>query len=408
MRNTYDVIVVGARCAGSPTAMLLARRGYRVLVVDKASFPSDTMSTHFIHAPGVAALKRWGLLERLAATGCPPVRTYAFDFGPFVLGGSPRTADGIATAYGPRRTVLDKLLVDAAAEAGAELRESFSVDEIVFEEGRVAGIRGRGSNGSSIVERAGVVVGADGRHSAVAEAVAADRYVDRPTYAATYYTYWSGIPVEGFSATIRPRRSWGAFPTHDGLTLVVMSWPRAEFKANRDDVEGTYLRTLELVPEFAERIRAGRREERFVGTGDAPNFYRQPFGPGWALVGDAGYHKDPCTAQGISDAFRDAELLTDALDASFSGRRSFAEAMGAYQRARDEATRPMFELTCQFASLEQPPPPEMLHLLAAASQSREAMDGFVSMFAGTLSPTEFLSPENAGRIMAAAGAPTVL
>src|SRR4051794_33011541 len=141
-KGSYDVIVIGARCAGSPTAMLLARKGYRVLLVDKAMFPSDTMSTHLVHPPGVAALERWGLLGRLEATGCPPVEQYTFDFGPITIAGSPRPIDGVARAYGPRRTILDKLLVDAAAEAGAEVREAFTVEEIPSEDGAVTGIRG--------------------------------------------------------------------------------------------------------------------------------------------------------------------------------------------------------------------------------------------------------------------------
>src|SRR5215207_8824661 len=170
-KNRYDAIVVGARCAGSPTAMLLARRGYQVLVVDRATFPSDTISTHLVHPPGVAALQRWGLLDRLVATGCPPIHTYAFDFGPFTIAGAPGTADA-PVAYGPRRTVLDKLLVDAAAEAGAEVREGFAVDEILVENDRVTGIRGHDrGGGASVVERARIVVGADGFRSLVARAV---------------------------------------------------------------------------------------------------------------------------------------------------------------------------------------------------------------------------------------------
>src|ERR671927_56477 len=135
--GTYDAIVVGARCAGSPTAMLLARKGYSVLLLDKASFPSDTMSTHFVHPPGLAALERWGLLESLRATGCPPVDTYSFDFGPVTISGSPQPIDGIGPVSGPRRTVLDHLLVEAAVEAGAELREGFTVDEILSDNGAV-------------------------------------------------------------------------------------------------------------------------------------------------------------------------------------------------------------------------------------------------------------------------------
>src|SRR6266550_1828092 len=134
MNTVYDAIVVGARCAGSPTAMLLAQKGYRVLVVDRATFPSDTLSTHMIHAPGVAALKRWGLLDTITATGCPPVDTYAFDFGPFTIAGNPHPRDGVASAYAPRRTVLDKILVDAARDAGAEVREAFTVEEVVIED----------------------------------------------------------------------------------------------------------------------------------------------------------------------------------------------------------------------------------------------------------------------------------
>src|SRR5262249_32930566 len=148
-----DVIVVGARCAGSPTAMLLARKGYKVLVVDRATFPSDTVSTHLIHPPGVSALRRWGLLDRLGATGCPALHTYKFDFGPFVISGSPGTGENSTVSYAPRRTVLDKLLVDAAAESGAEVREGFTVDEVVVDANRVTGIRGRGT-GNPVTEKA--------------------------------------------------------------------------------------------------------------------------------------------------------------------------------------------------------------------------------------------------------------
>ena len=174
--SDYDAIVVGARCAGAPTAMLLARRGVRVLLVDRATFPSDTVSTHLVHAPGVAALSRWGLLDRVIATGCPPISTYSFDFGPFAIAGSPRPSDRIATAYAPRRTVLDKVLVDAAAEAGAEVREAFTVEDVVVEDGVVVGIKGHTAGGASTTERARVVIGADGRNSRIARTVGADEY----------------------------------------------------------------------------------------------------------------------------------------------------------------------------------------------------------------------------------------
>ena len=169
MSQAYDAIVVGARCAGSPTAMLLARRGHRVLLVDRATFPSDTISTHLIHPPGVASLERWGLLDPVIATGSPPIDTYAFDFGPFTIAGAPGT-DETPVAYSPRRTVLDKLLVDAASEAGAEVRERFTVESLVVEDGRVVGIRGHSKGGKTVTELARVVIGADGRYSLVADA----------------------------------------------------------------------------------------------------------------------------------------------------------------------------------------------------------------------------------------------
>ncbi len=401
MTTKYDAIVVGARCAGSPAAMLLARKGYRVLLVDRAGFPSDTVSTHLIHAPGVAALARWGVLDRVTATGCPPIESYSLDFGPFTIAGRPRPSDGVTTAYAPRRTVLDKILVDTASEAGAEVRERFTVEEVLVEDGTVVGIRGHDDGGASVVERARVVVGADGRNSHVARAVQPEQYLDKPMLQWAYYTYWSGLPVGGMETVIRPDRGWGAFPTNDDLTLVVVGWPYGEASAYKADVEANYLKTLELAPEFAERVRGATRVERFTG-GSVANFFRRPFGPGWALVGDAGYNKDPITAQGISDAFHDAERCTAAIDHAFEGRQSFDDAMSAYQRARDTKALPMYEFTTQLATLE-PPPPEMQQLLGAAYGNTEAMDAFVSLIAGTVSPVEFFDPDHIGRIVAAAG-----
>ena len=400
MNREYDAIVVGARCAGAPTAMLLARHGHRVLVVDRASFPSDTLSTHVIHAPGIAALARWGLLDRVVRTGCPPIRTYSFDFGPMTIAGTPRPTDGIATAYAPRRTVLDKILVDAAAEAGAEVRERYTVDDILIEDGVIVGIRGRDEGGSAVTERARVVVGADGLGSRVARAVGATEYHAKPMLQWSSYTYWSNLPVEGMETTIRPERGWAAIPTNDDLTLVVVGWPQAEAAAYKADIEGNYLRTLDLSPAFADRIRAATREDRFHG-GSVPNFFRTPFGPGWVLVGDAGYNKDPITAQGISDAFDDAERTATALDEVLTGRRGFDDAMASAHQVRDDHAIPIYEFTTQMATLE-PPPVEMQHLLGAIHGNHDAMDAFVSVIAGTLSPVDFFSPDHLGPLLAGA------
>ena len=396
IRDEYHVIVVGARCAGAPTAMHLARSGYRTLLVDKATFPSDTISTHLIHPPGVAALRSWGLLDRLTATGCPPIHTYAFDFGDLTLAGSP-ALDGAPVAYGPRRTVLDKLLVDAASEAGADVREGFSVDDVLSVDGRVVGIHGRDARGRTVVARSQVVVGADGRHSLVARTVGPERYHEKPPFLAGYYAYWSGLPMAGrFETYVRPNRGFAAWPTNDDLTLVVAAWPYREFEANRADIEVNFLKALALAPTFAERVYAGRRESRFYGSA-VRNYFRKPYGPGWALVGDAGYDRDFITAQGIQDAFCDAELCAAALNDALSGVRTFEAAMDDYQSARDGRALPMYEFTCQLATLE-PPPPELANLLGAMRGNQDAMDGFARLNAGVMSPVEFFSDENVGRI----------
>ncbi|HET9257267.1 MAG TPA: FAD-dependent monooxygenase, partial [Pseudonocardiaceae bacterium] len=327
--------------------------------------------------------------------------TYSFDFGPFTISGAPGTGDA-PVAYGPRRTVLDKLLVDAASEAGAEVREGFTVSDVVFDDDRVIGVRGHGRNGPTVTEHARVVVGADGVHSRVAQAVRPGQYHDKPRLQCSYYTYYSGLAMDGrFEGYIRPGRAFAALATHDGLAVVIGGWPFPEFEAGRKDIEGNWLNMLELAPSFAERIRAANRETRFTGTA-VPNFFRKPFGPGWALVGDAGYTRDFITAQGITDAFRDAELCATALDQTFGGACSFEVAMARYQSTRDQHVLPMYEFTTQLATL-QPPPPELAKLLEAVHGNTEAMDAFARVNAGVTSPAEFFSDDNVERIYAMAG-----
>jgi 2-polyprenyl-6-methoxyphenol hydroxylase-like FAD-dependent oxidoreductase len=235
----------------------------------------------------------------------------------------------------------------------------------------------------------------------VAKSVRAQAYNERPRLQASYYAYWSGLPMDGrFEVCIRPDRAFAAWPTNDDLTLIIAGWPYAEFEANRTDFEVHYLKTIDLAPAFAERLRAARRVERFVGA-SVPNYFRVPFGPGWALVGDAGYNKDFMTAQGISDAFGDAELCATALDAVFSGTKPFDVAMRDYQTTRDMRVLPMYEYTCELATLA-PPPPEMQQLLAAMPGNQAAMDGFARVTAGVTSPVEFFAPQNVARIVAVA------
>jgi flavin-dependent dehydrogenase len=394
----YDAIVVGARCAGSPTAMLLARQGLRVLLLDRARFPSDTLSVHYIHQPGVARLKRWGLLDQVVASNCPPVRRQRLDFGPVVLDAAPTPVDGVADGYAPRRPVLDKILIDAAASAGAEVRERFTITELVTDGAHVTGVRGHGAGGATVTERARIVIGADGLHSRVARIVGAPVYEARPTLTCAYYTYWDDLPVQGVEIYARPDRTIAVGGTNDGRTSVIVYWPIADFHEVRTDIETHFLAALDFVPSLAERARSGSRIERFRGTADLPNYLRQPYGPGWALVGDAGYHKDPITAQGITDAFRDAELLAEAITDGFSGRRTVADAMGDYERRRNEAVMPLYELTCQLATL-QPPSPEMQALFAALCDDEEETGRFIGTIAGTVPIPEFFAPENLDRII---------
>lgn len=396
----YDAIIVGARCAGSPTAMLLARKGYKVLMVDRTTFPSDmAFSNHFMHQAGAAAMKRWGLLDRLAATGCPPITEDYFDYGAFSLTGPVPPVDGVSTAFAPRRIVLDPLLAAAAVESGVELREGFSVQDLIWEGDRVTGIRGHGQ-GAEVIEKARIVVGADGMFSVVAKGVNAPEYKSSPGLEGSWYSYWSGVPMKGWHLWLRPYRVIFAYNTNDNLTLIGVAFPAREIAEIRKDVERHHRETIEqYVPELADRMRAGKREGRFTG-GVIPYHVRKPYGPGWALVGDAGYQKDPCTASGITDAMRSAEWLAEAIDAGLSGREPLDQALAGYEKKRNDSEMAYFELTSQLAALE-PPPQELAQLLYALQFNPEQKSRFFGVLAHAVRVEDFFSPDNMGRIMAA-------
>lgn len=398
----YDAIVVGARVAGSSTAMLLARKGYRVLLVDRAAFPSDTLSTHQVQIPGSVALKRWGLFDKVLATGLPGASQVHFDMGEVVLTGQFPAVDGINAVYSPRRFLLDTILLNAAAEAGAEVRQECHVQELAWEDGRVVGVRGQSKTGASMVERARVIIGADGRPSLVAKAVQAPVYDEQPTLTCGYYTYWEGVPVRGGEMYRRGRRTLGVWPTNNQQTLIFIAWPAAEFGTFKSDVEGSYMATVDLVPGLAERVRQGRRAERISGSGEMPNFYRKPYGPGWALVGDAGYIKDPITGQGISDAFRDAELLTAALDDGFAGRVPLEESLSRYEQQRNAASKPFYDFTLDTARMN-PFAVEQLALLRALQHNPEAATQFLGVLTMAVRPTDFFTPQNIFRIIGMRG-----
>jgi 2-polyprenyl-6-methoxyphenol hydroxylase-like FAD-dependent oxidoreductase len=400
--GSYDVIVVGARAAGAATAMLLARAGLRVLAVDRARFPSDTLSSHAIQLTGVSRLKRWGLLDRLGAAGTPATREVSFDLDYAVLQGRFPEFDGVDELHCPRRTVLDALLVDAAREASAEVRENVTVEELTWDGKRVSGIRARERAGPSFGERARLVIGADGKHSFVANAVGAPVYRRVPTSSFASYTYWSGTDISGEIYQRPGRAVVAAFPTNEDLAVIFVSAPLADFAGFRTDVEGHYLKILDLCGDLADRVRAGQRAERFRTTPDLPHQFRVPHGPGWALVGDAGLVLDPISAQGLGQAFRDAELLAEAVISARAQGKPLDARLAHYHQRRDAAARPIFGFTTRLAEFAAPSPRQQL-LMSAISERPEQVQKFLGVFAGAIPQEQLFSVRSAMRLLGARG-----
>jgi len=395
----YDVIVVGARVAGAATAMLLARHGLRVLAVDRASFPSDTVSSHQLQVPGVALMRRWGLLGTLTAAGTPPVRRVRFDVGGgLVIDGRFPGYEGVNVLYSPRRTLLDSILVEAARQAGAEVRENFRVTQVTASGGRVTGIRGSARGRPAVSEIASLVIGADGKRSLVAGAVGARRYRERPVRSFASYSYWAGVPVSSGELYQRPGRAVAVFPTNDGLTMIYAAAPIAAFASARADLEGHFLRTLDLCGDLGERARSGTRAERLRTTPDQPNTFRCPHGPGWALAGDAGVVMDSISAQGMTNALRDASYLSAAVVAGLGGSRPLAGALHDHQRHRDRAIRGMYDFTLGLAAFPSVTPGQRRFLAAVAADQRET-GRFLGAFAGIVPPDQYFTPATAARVL---------
>ena len=395
----FDAIVVGARCAGSSVATHLARAGHRVLLLDRDTFPSDmTMSTHTIHQRGIACLTRLGLRGEIVATGAPPIDAFSLDFGEVRLAAKAPAVDGERFAFSPRRILLDHVLVRAAVRAGAELREGCRVLGVTADGGRVTGVRASTPTGGTFSETARWVIGADGPASTVAKSVGAPEYAEKPAYSGTAWIYWDGVPLTEVDIHLRDGEAVYGFPTSGG-TLVGINLVMDRFRAARGELEKQY---LELVarhaPELREKLSTARRADERLYLGSTRNFFRKAHGPGWILLGDAHYKKDPCTAQGITDALADAELLAASLGRVLRGEADAAQELDAYERARVEFAMPFYELTTQMAPFA-PPPPEMLALQAALEERPEDVPGFVGMITEAVSPAEFLAPANVARIL---------
>jgi flavin-dependent dehydrogenase len=396
----YDVVIVGARCAGASLATLLARRGHRVALIDRAEFPSDTISSHFLWPQGAARLASWGLLDRLKARGCDPIPELTFDFGSVAFTGHVPSVLGVDEAFCPRRTVLDSILVEAAVEAGVELFAGTSVRSVRWSDGTACGVDIKPVAGSETHLDARLVVGADGRHSSIAAQVGAEKYATEAPLTFAYYSYWSGVPTPSPTYHMRDGQLILRWPTNDGLTCVYVGGRLSEFGAFRRDVEGNFMRSLEAIPGLRDEVAAGQREERFRGTGDLPNYYRTSFGEGWALAGDAGHHKDSTTGFGMSDAFVSTELLATAADSALVGERPWKHALGDYQRCRDEATANSFRLTLRAAALA-PVSARMQRFYEVASTQRETATQIIGALGGVTPLDDVFSAE---AIQASSGA----
>jgi 2-polyprenyl-6-methoxyphenol hydroxylase-like FAD-dependent oxidoreductase len=346
-RTRYDVLIAGARCAGAATAMLLARSGLRVLAVDHGSYATDTLSTHALMRGGVLQLHRWGVLPRIVAAGTPPIRRTTFHYGEAVTEVILKPGQGIDALYAPRRTVLDRTLVDEAREASAEVRYGCIVTDVLRDRsGRVCGAMIRRSDGRHTEVAADLVIGADGVGSSIARLVEAPVTRSGAHAAATIYAHWSDLPDTGYRWHYRAGLSVGIIPTNGGQHCVFVAIPQGQYRDHaHSGLAALYQRILQqVVPEVAQATASSHPESRLWTFPGRKGFQRQPCGPGWALVGDAGYFKDPLTAHGITDALRDAELLARA------AAQGTDAALANYAAVRDDLSGALFDATDAIAS----------------------------------------------------------
>jgi flavin-dependent dehydrogenase len=346
--NDYDVVIVGGRAAGASTALLLARAGLRVAVVERSRRGSDTVSTHALMRAGVLQLSRWGLLPELVAAGTPAIGRTAFCYADGEEARvTLRATPGVDALYAPRRHLLDRVLVDAAAAAGADvLHETPVVGLLRDGDGRVLGVRLPAADGGEAAIRAGLTVGADGLGSLVARAVGAPLLSRGRAASAVLYRYVEQVPSTGYVWAYGDSAAAGLIPTNADQTCVFVATTPARMRTlRRDGAEAAFDGLLEAVPAaLSDAVRAGGPSGRLHGWRGAPGQVRRSYGAGWALVGDAGYFRDPITTHGITDALRDAELLSDAVLEGLGGGSPIV-ALARYEATRNRLSKALFEVT---------------------------------------------------------------
>ncbi len=377
--HIHDVVIVGARCAGAATGMLLARLGHDVVVVDRTTFPSDTLSTHAIARSGVVQLHRWGLLDTVMDSGAPPIRQVSFRIGDDVIVKRIKDRADVDLLVAPRRHVLDAILVDAAREAGAAVRTGITVDEVTTDRsGRANGVRGRDADGDVVHIRARFVIGADGLRSRVARSVGAPVVDERHRNGSVRYAYIAGLGAEGTEFHLGHGIFAGVFPTHPGPDGVDVANVWVCGPGHRLGEPGSGIardeRFRELLraasPNLADRVEAARQVSPVRGYHGMPNQLRQASGAGWALVGDAGYFRDAVTGHGISDAFRDAEALARSIDGALRSDVDDDVALAGFAAERDRNVAAIFDITCELASY--PPRERFTELQKQLSAAIEA------------------------------------
>jgi 2-polyprenyl-6-methoxyphenol hydroxylase-like FAD-dependent oxidoreductase len=354
-RSRHDIVVVGGRVAGAATAMLLARMGHDVVVVERAEVLGDTLSTLGIARSGVVQLARWGLLDEVLATGAPPIRQVTFHAGGESVVRRIKDRAGVDHLVAPRRRVLDPTVAGAAARSGADVRYGITMTALRRDaSGRVVGISACDGSGGTYELDARIVVGADGLRSRVARSVGARVVDQRHAAGATHYGFFRGPTWNGSEFFVGDGMFGGIFPTNDGEACIWVCSPTADAEAARratGSPSGAFdLMVERAVPDLARRLAAAERTSNVSGVVRLPNQVRQAVGPGWALVGDAVYHRDAVTGHGISDAFRDAELLATSLDPFLRDEIDEVTALVGYERERADAAREIFEITCELST----------------------------------------------------------